>query len=563
MRWTTAKRGRQRTQPRARLRQLQLAHALLVGGLLGLWAALVPAAVQMPTDMTGRVLGYSLVGVALLLVVWVFNFLFLGPTLRAWDELVAGRLPAEQAVRLRARLVRYPYHSFILILVLLGGGASLIAVLRSAVLPTPTALVVEVYILAMAFTLTYALLAFLVGRWVLEPLLLLVGSAETTRAWEPDLRKRWALAAAVTAAVAWALGGVATFDHLRLLALASGHAAALHPAVVSGALALALGGPLFAVLVGVLAAAAMTDLRRELGVLAAGLDAMAEAPEAEPARRLPVRSLDELGDLSAAYNRLAGRVEALHQVLGERAAEARLAEEHQADLLLAVSHGLRTPLHSILGFGELLLESAGQPGSLSEGQRDDVHAVVRAAHHLLGLVDELVDQTRLDSGKMDLVLGAVDPVRAVREAILAVTGLARSYEAELQAELPASLPPIQADETRLRQVLINLLGNALKYSRGARVDVSLRALEAGAVEVRVSDRGPGLPAGGLERLFGEFEQLHSGLTDPERRGTGLGLAITRRIVELHGGSIGASNREGGGAEFWFSLPALRAQGVGS
>ncbi|HOX42190.1 MAG TPA: HAMP domain-containing sensor histidine kinase [Myxococcota bacterium] len=563
MRGTADKRGPRPIRPLARLWQLQLAHALLVGGLVGLWAALVPAAVRMPADLAARVRGYSLVAATLLLVVWAFNALFLGPTLRGWDDLVAGRLPDARAARLRARLVRYPYHSFILILLLLSAAASLIAVLRSAALPTPTALVVEIYILSLAFALTYALLAFLVGRWVLEPLLLAAGGAEVTRPWEPDLRKRWVLAAAATAAVAWCLAGVAAFDHLRRLALEVGPEAALQPEVVSGALALAVGGPLFVVLVGGLAALAMGTLRRELGVLASGLGAMADAPGAEPARRLPVRSLDEIGELGAATNRLAGRVEALHRVLGERAAEARQAEARQADLLLAVSHDLRTPLHSILGFGELLLESSAPGEALLEGQREDVHAVVRAAHHLLGLVDELVDQTRLDSGQMALALSAVDPARVVREALVAVTGLARSYEAELVAELPPALPPLQADETRLRQVLINLLGNALKYSRGARVDVSLRSLDEGGVEVRVGDRGPGLPADGLARLFGEFEQLHSGLTDPERRGSGLGLAIARRIVELHGGSIGATNREGGGAEFWFRLPAQRAREAGA
>ncbi len=539
------------TRPLTCLWRLQAAHAVLVGALVGLWAALVPGAVEMHADLELRVRGYSAVGLGLLLVVWLFNLVFLGPTLRGFSALTAGGLSNARAARLRARLVRYPYHSFLLILVLLGGAATLIAVLRSAALPTPTPVVIEIYILSLAFTLTYALLAFLVGRWLLEPLALAAGGAEAGRHWEPDLRKRWVLAAMATAAVTWALAGVASFDHLR--GLAQGGEDALHPAVVAGALRLAVGGPLFVLLVGVLAAAAMGVVRRELEAIAAGLESLADGPAA--ARRLPIRSLDELGELCAATNRLAGRVESLQADLSARAGEAHAAELRQAELLQAVSHDLRTPLHSILGFGELLLETGGLADGLPARHAEDVQAVVRAAHHLLGLVDELVDKTRLDSGWMELALAEVDPLRVAREALLAVSGLARSYATELRAELPAALPAIRADETRLRQVLINLLGNALKYSRGASVELWILALEGGGIEVRVGDRGPGLPADGLPRLFGEFEQLHSGLTDPERRGTGLGLAIARRIVELHGGAIGAENRAGGGAEFWIRLPA--------
>jgi two-component system sensor histidine kinase/response regulator len=259
--------------------------------------------------------------------------------------------------------------------------------------------------------------------------------------------------------------------------------------------------------------------------------------------------------LTAAINRLGLRMQQRSAVSLERASLARKAEARQVEFIELVSRSLRTPLHSIIGFSELLAE--GLEGPLLEGQQEDVHSIHRSGHHLLSLVDDLVDYTRLEGGYLALSTEAVDLAEVAVQALDAASGLRRDKSIELESKVDSDLPKIEADPTRLRQILINLIGNAIKFTDRGSVQVSASLDEPGWLRVKVSDQGPGIPHESLGRVFGEFETVRSTRASSPIKGTGLGLAITRRLVELHGGQISVQNQPTGGAEFCFTLPLHR------
>lgn len=227
---------------------------------------------------------------------------------------------------------------------------------------------------------------------------------------------------------------------------------------------------------------------------------------------------------------------------------SRLRDEFVAK----ISHELRTPLTAVIGFSELLL---GDECSCPEGARQQSYAatILEASHHLLALINDLLDLSKIEAGMMELRPGPVDLSAAVANALTIIGGQARSKELRLDTKLPDDLPPLSADERRVRQILYNLLSNAVKYTPTAGY-IQLAVYDApDEVRVEVRDTGPGIPEAEQARLFQPFSQLRDPETDAFE-GTGLGLALTKQLVELHGGRVWLHSRVGQGSTFGFSLP---------
>jgi PAS domain S-box-containing protein len=232
-------------------------------------------------------------------------------------------------------------------------------------------------------------------------------------------------------------------------------------------------------------------------------------------------------------------------------AAAERASRAKTEFLSGMSHELRTPLNAVLGFGQLLQLDSG----LGEHQREHVGHIVRGGQHLLELINEVLDISRIESGTLALSPESVDVGETVRGAIALVRPLADGRDVAISCETCSGF--VVADHQRLKQVLLNLLSNAIKYNRhGGQVSVSC-ARDGERVRIAVADTGPGIAQ--LERLFEPFDRLGAERSGIE--GTGLGLALSRSLVELMGGTLIAANRAGEGAVFTLELPAGQERAV--
>jgi signal transduction histidine kinase len=288
---------------------------------------------------------------------------------------------------------------------------------------------------------------------------------------------------------------------------------------------------------------------RELGHAAAamrGLDAASP-----PAPRLAGAGDPELAELAAELARLGTRLAAEVSAFDATVARAREADEAREEFLRVVSHELRTPLNSICGYAQLLLE--GIDGPLGDDAKDSVRAILDSGRTLSALVDDVVDLAMLSSGRPGLKLAPVDAAALAQEVTRSLGSLAHGRPLELVVEPEPGLPRVLADRKRLRQVLVNLLSNALKFTDEGRVTCALRR-QGDMVEIEVSDTGVGIAEQELPGIFDEFRQGSNNRAGRRQKGAGLGLAICRRLVELHGGAIRAESTPGAGARFVFVLP---------
>ncbi|MBI2081204.1 MAG: response regulator, partial [candidate division NC10 bacterium] len=246
--------------------------------------------------------------------------------------------------------------------------------------------------------------------------------------------------------------------------------------------------------------------------------------------------------------------------LREAAAERwRLEEAHRVkNLFLAnMSHELRTPLNSIIGFSSLLEE--GLHGPLTEKQQRYIGHIRTSGKHLLTLINDILDLSKVEAGKIVLNREALLIGEILEGALTMVRPTAQKTDVTLGLEVPADLPPLMADVVRTKQILFNLLSNAVKFTpAGGRVTVRASQPESGWLEISVADTGAGIAPEDLSKLFREFVQVSSA-AGRQHEGTGLGLALTKRLVELHGGSIRAeSPGRGRGSTFTVRLPLLGA-----
>ncbi len=229
------------------------------------------------------------------------------------------------------------------------------------------------------------------------------------------------------------------------------------------------------------------------------------------------------------------------------------ADRHKSQFLANMSHELRTPLNSIIGFSKVILN--GIDGPISDQQRADLGAIHANGNHLLGLINDILDLSKIASGKMELHLEPLRLEPLIEEAMAMAGSLVGDKPITLSNDVAKEIPPVRADATRVRQIILNLLSNAVKFTEQGHVILSVHA-DADEIDLSISDTGVGVSPEDHEKIFQEFEQVDN----PQSRkkgGTGLGLAICKKLVEMHGGRIWVTSRLGTGSTFHFTLPVVR------
>lgn len=229
----------------------------------------------------------------------------------------------------------------------------------------------------------------------------------------------------------------------------------------------------------------------------------------------------------------------------------------KSDFLATMSHELRTPLTSIIGYSDMLL--SGLSGDVSDKQRDFLRTILNSGEALLDLINDILDLTKIEAGKLELNLESVHLGSALVSVLSVVKPRARDKNLQITTYLPNELPTLWVDSAKLNQILLNLLTNAIKFTpETGRIGIEARPTDDGFVQIEVNDTGIGIPPEHLDSVFERFTQIDTSSTR-SRGGTGLGLAITRDLIELHQGSITVQSQPGGGSQFTFTLPQAGVQ----
>ena len=235
----------------------------------------------------------------------------------------------------------------------------------------------------------------------------------------------------------------------------------------------------------------------------------------------------------------------------EKSAQLEVASRHKSEFLANMSHELRTPLNAIIGFSEVLVEKMF--GEVNDKQLDYLQDIHSSGKHLLSLINDILDLSKIEAGRMELDVSEFDLPAALGNAMTLVRERAQRHGVALGLEVDPALGTFHADERKVKQIMLNLLSNAVKFTaEGGRVDVRAK-MNGKAVEIAVTDTGVGIAAEDQEAVFEEFRQVGRDYTR-KAEGTGLGLALTRRFVELHGGTIWLQSAPGAGSTFTFTIP---------
>ena len=290
---------------------------------------------------------------------------------------------------------------------------------------------------------------------------------------------------------------------------------------------------------------------RDVRSIARRLDALGYDSTAAINWPVAVTSADDLGRLFLELERLRRRLANEVQRYQDALDRTRHADTAKANFLAAVSHELRTPLNSIEGYAQLLLE--GVPAPLTEAQAEDVRLIRAGARQLLGLINDILDISMIESGELSLSFGSHDLGALIREVVAIHQPLVRVDDKSLVADVPEDLPKVVCDRRRIGQVLNNLVSNAIKFTE--RGSITVRAVldvNDQSISMHVIDTGVGISSDELDTIFEEFRQV--GELKRRVKGTGLGLAIARSIAEHHGGSLRASSEPNVGSTFTLTLP---------
>ncbi len=242
----------------------------------------------------------------------------------------------------------------------------------------------------------------------------------------------------------------------------------------------------------------------------------------------------------------------LFNEIQDKSRQLEIANQHKSEFLANMSHELRTPLNAIIGFSEVLLERMF--GELNEKQDDYLKDIFTSGKHLLSLINDILDLSKIEAGRMELDLGDFDPAQALANAMTLIRERAQTHGIGLTLEADDVIGEIRADERKFKQILLNLLSNAVKFTPdGGRIVVRASQIEGG-IQVAVTDTGVGISVEDQLVVFDEFKQVGRHYTN-KHEGTGLGLALTKRFVELHGGVLSLQSEPGVGSTFTFTIPS--------
>jgi signal transduction histidine kinase len=348
--------------------------------------------------------------------------------------------------------------------------------------------------------------------------------------------------------------------------------------LVAGALAVVL--IIITSVIGVLISRGITRPVRELAIAANRITTTGNLDE-----QIPITSQDEVGELTASFNGMILALRKTRMALEhwnrelEHKVELRTQEQaqinaqleqtnlqleranlHKSQFLANMSHELRTPLNAIIGFSEILQDQVF--GSLNDKQARYVNNILSSGRHLLTLVNDVLDLSKVEAGKMELHWEEFSCRSAIYEVQAQLSSLASQKELELNVEVEEELDRIMADRSRFRQILFNLLSNAIKFTpQGGKVTIAGQLENSGKSDCRVLarfsviDTGIGIAASDLDHIFESFRQVDSSYSR-QYQGTGLGLALTKKLVEMHGGTIEVESEPGAGSTFSFTLPLI-------
>ncbi|MDP1545366.1 MAG: response regulator [Anaerolineales bacterium] len=284
------------------------------------------------------------------------------------------------------------------------------------------------------------------------------------------------------------------------------------------------------------------------------IDIQAKTPNAFQEDEISI--LQTLADLVAVAIDNARSFELSQQAVREMREIDRLKSQFLANM----SHELRTPLNSIIGFSRVILK--GIDGPVSELQQQDLTAIYNSGQHLLGLINDILDLAKIEAGKMELAFDEVNISDVVGSVLSTMTGLIKDKSIQMKSIIEPNLPTVRADTIRVRQVMINLLSNAAKFTDEGDINVRV-ALQTGLtsrreIRVSVTDTGPGISEQDQKKLFQPFSQVDD---SPTRKtgGTGLGLSICQQLINMHGGQIWVESETGKGSTFHFTLPLFRQE----
>jgi signal transduction histidine kinase len=272
---------------------------------------------------------------------------------------------------------------------------------------------------------------------------------------------------------------------------------------------------------------------------------------------IQVANRDEFGVLADRMNQMSRDLHKLDenqrvaaQELEKLNAQLRDANKAKSEFLANMSHELRTPMNAILGFVEMLLDDLY--GEVPDNLREPLKDVQLNGKHLLNLINDVLDLSKIEAGRMELAIGEYSVQDVVDAVAAALQSLAMEKGLQFVAGVEPDIPLACGDGMRITQCLMNLAGNALKFTKQGRVDVWVERRQD-LLHYRVSDTGIGIPEDQLENVFGQFRQVDAAITR-EFGGSGLGLNITKKIVEMHGGRIWVDSELGKGSTFFFEIP---------
>jgi signal transduction histidine kinase len=305
---------------------------------------------------------------------------------------------------------------------------------------------------------------------------------------------------------------------------------------------------LLVVLAGTTAYGFGSDATRDIAHVHARVAQMTEVASEPAGEDIAPRGLDAVGALTVAFNGLRSRFLRASQEHNDNLQRAQGQDQDRAAFLAAVSHELRTPLNSVLGFADVLLSEVDGP--LTESQREDIQQVREGGARLIELINDILEFSALEGGQLKLKLGPVD-LHVVAESVVREAAMLVGHKAVALSLSVKHAVTAQADERRVRQILWNLIGNAIKFTQQGSVVVTV-SRENNAAVLQIADTGPGISADDRALIFEEYVQAKG--ERARKRGTGLGLAITRRLARLHGGGVELESEVGAGAKFTVRLP---------